>query len=78
LTDPKYAFGGGTYDPSVDGVFNAEVYIDGEHSLLASTDPSLTRPGLAVIDNIDSSNHHSGSTTIDTTKVWDSMCSELG
>jgi hypothetical protein len=57
LTDPKYAFGGGTYDPSVDGVFNAEAYVDGEHSLLNSTDPSLTRPGLAVIDNIDTLKH---------------------
>ena len=33
-------------------MFNSEAYFDGEHSLLASTDPSLTRPGLAVIDNI--------------------------
>src|SRR5262249_34975233 len=54
LHDPKY----GNYDPSVDGVFNAEAYIDGEHSLLRSTDPTLTRPGLAVIDNIDSFNQH--------------------
>jgi len=60
VTDPKYAFAGGTYDPSVDGVFNAEAYIDGEHTLLASTDPSLTRPGLAVIDNIDTSPLHPG------------------
>jgi hypothetical protein len=60
LTDPKYSFLGGAYDPSVDGVFNAEAYIDGEHSLLFSTDPTLTQPGLAVIDNIDSSNRHSG------------------
>ncbi len=60
LADPKYSFLGGTYDSSVDGAFNAEAYIDGEHSLLFSTDPSLTRPGLAVIDNIDSSNRHLG------------------
>ena len=60
LTDPKYSFAGGTYDPVVDGVFNSEAYFDGEHSLLASTDPSLTRPGLAVIDNIDVIPHHTG------------------
>jgi hypothetical protein len=52
LHDPRY----GNYDPDVDGVFNAEAYIDGEHSLLDSNDPSLTRPNLAVIDNIDSLN----------------------
>jgi hypothetical protein len=56
LTDPQYSFAGGTYDPNVDDVFNAEAFIDGEHSLLATTDQSLTRPGLAVIDNIDSFN----------------------
>src|SRR5262249_11396467 len=50
---------------------------DGEHTLLASTDPSLTRPNLDVIDNIDSSNHHTGSAWNDATKVWDSMCSDL-
>jgi len=53
LHDTQY----GHYDPTVDGAFNAEAYYDGEHSLLESTDPSLTRPGLAVIDNIDSSDH---------------------
>jgi hypothetical protein len=53
LHDPKY----GNYDPAVDGVFNAEAYIDGEVSLSESSDPTLTRPGLAVIDNIDSSNY---------------------
>jgi len=54
LSDPKY----GNYDPDVDGKFNAEAFIDGEHSLLDSTDPTL-RPNLAVIDNIDSSDHAS-------------------
>jgi hypothetical protein len=56
LRDPKY----GAYDPSVDGVFNAEAYFDSEISLLHSSDPSLTRPGLAVIDNIDSGSRHPG------------------
>jgi hypothetical protein len=53
LADPKYSFAGGTYDPAIDGMFNSEAYFDGEHSLLVSTDPTLTNPGLAVIDNID-------------------------
>jgi hypothetical protein len=53
LYDSEY----GNYDPSVDGVFNAEAYIDAEISLSDSSDPTLTRPGLAVIDNIDTSNH---------------------
>ena len=59
-TDPKYAFAGGTYDPSVDGVFNTEAYNDGEVSLSHTSDPTLTRPGLAVIDNIDSLRQHPG------------------
>ena len=62
VTDPKYAFAGGTYDPSVDGVFNTEAYIDGEVSLSHTSDPTLTRPGLAVIDNIDSFKQHPGNT----------------
>jgi hypothetical protein len=78
VSDPKYAFPGGTYDPSVDGVFNAEAYNDGEVSLSHTSDPTLTKPGLAVIDNIDSSNHHSGSITLDAAKVWDSMCAGQG
>jgi hypothetical protein len=56
LHDPKY----GAYDPSVDGAFNAEAYFDSEVSLVHSSDPTLTRPGLAVIDNIDSFTHHPG------------------
>lgn len=78
LTDPKYSFGGGTYDPNVDGVLNTEAYFDGEHSLLASTDPSLTRSGLAVIDNIDSSNRHSGHAYDHggDNKWFDSICSD--
>jgi hypothetical protein len=60
LHDPKYAFAGGTYDPSVDGVFNSEAYNDGEVSLSHTSDPTLTRPGLGVIDNIDTSPHHPG------------------
>lgn len=60
LTDPRYAFAGGTYDPSVDGVFNAEAYIDGELSLLLGHDQNLSKPGLAVIDNIDSASRHPG------------------
>jgi hypothetical protein len=80
LHDPQYAFahGSGAYDPSVDGVFNAEAYNDGEVSLSHTSDPTLTKPGLAVIDKIDSSNPHSGSTTLDAAKVWDSMCAGLG
>jgi hypothetical protein len=53
LYDPKY----GNYDPKVDGAFNSEAYVEGEHSLVPSADPSLTRPNLAVIDNIDSPGH---------------------
>jgi hypothetical protein len=60
LHDPKYAFAGGTYDPSVDGVFNSELYNDGEVSLSHTSDPTLTRPGLGVIDNIDSLQQHQG------------------
>ncbi len=56
LHDPKY----GAYDPSVDGVFNSEAYFDSEISLLHSSDPTLTLPGLAVIDNIDSFQQHHG------------------
>lgn len=56
LTDPQY----GTYDPSVDGVFNNEAYNDGEVGLGHTTDPTLDQPGLAVIDNIDKVNRHSG------------------
>jgi hypothetical protein len=56
LHDPKY----GKYDPSVDGVFNAEAYIDGEVSLVHTGDPTLTRPNLAVIDHIDTFTHHPG------------------
>jgi hypothetical protein len=59
VTEPKYSFNGGKYDPSVDGVFNTEAYIDGEVSLVHhGLDPDLNKPGLAVIDNIDSSNQH--------------------
>ena len=54
LTDPQY----GEYDPSVDGVFNAEAYIDAELTLVFGTDPSLNKPGLAVIDNIDVPSPH--------------------
>jgi hypothetical protein len=56
LADLKY----GNYDSSVDGVFNVEAYVDAEISLVESSDPTLTRPGLAVIDNIDSANKHGG------------------
>jgi hypothetical protein len=78
LTDPKYSFEGGTYDPGVDGVFNAELNIDSELTLVFGNDPSLNKPGLAVIDNIDSSSRHSGSITPDAAKVWDSMCAGQG
>ena len=80
LQDPKYAFLGGTYDPKVDGVFNAEAYIDGEHTLTHSTDPSLTRPGLAVIDNIDSANQPTGHAYgHGSTPNWlDGICSDHG
>jgi hypothetical protein len=56
LTDPQY----GKYDPNVDGVFNAEAYIDSELTLVFGTDPNLAKPGLAVIDNIDTINRYSG------------------
>ena len=49
LTDPKY----GTYDPKVDGVFDTENYMDSELSLVFGTNPDLNKPGLAVVDNID-------------------------
>ena len=54
LTDPKY----GKYDPSVDGLFNAEAYLDSELTLVFGTDPNLNKPGLAVIDNIDVPSRH--------------------
>jgi hypothetical protein len=77
LQDPKY----GTYDPKVDGVFSAELYIDGEHPLTHSTDPSLTRPGLAVIDNIDTINRHPGNAydfghDHGSNTKWDGICSD--
>jgi len=82
LRDPKYSFLGGTYDPKIDGVFNAELYIDGEHSLTHSTDPSLTRPGLAVIDNIDTFNqptgHAYGFGQDNGGNRWDNICSDHG
>lgn len=49
VTDPRY----GAYNPNVDGVFNVELYIDGEITLAFSNNPALNKPGLAVIDNID-------------------------
>jgi hypothetical protein len=78
VTDPKYAFAGGTYDPSVDGVFNTEAYNDGEVSLSHTSDPDLNKPGLAVIDNIDTSPQHPGIAFDHAIKVWDSMCSDHG
>jgi len=48
LNDPKY----GNYDPNVDGSWSAEAFIEGEHSILQATDPTL-KPSLAVVDNID-------------------------
>ena len=80
VTDPKYAFAGGTYDPSVDGVFNTEAYNDGEVSLSHTSDPTLTQPGLGVIDNIDTLPHHSGN-SLDVgsvTKFLGSILSDLG
>ena len=60
-------------------MFNAEAYIDGEHSLLNSTDPTLTRPGLAVIDNIDTFNHHPDSANgLDHGKWLDSILCDHG
>jgi hypothetical protein len=80
LHDPKYSFAGGTYDPSVDGVFNAEAYNDGEVSLSHTSDPTLTRPGLAVIDNIDSLDRHAGHAHDHGcgTKWLDSVCCDHG
>jgi hypothetical protein len=82
LTDPKYAFGGGTYDPSVDGLFNAEADIDSELTLIFGTDPDLDKPGLAVIDNIDTLTHHPGNTYGQdhgcNTKSWDGIWSDHG
>jgi hypothetical protein len=48
----------GNYNQSVDGVFNTEGYFSGEDSLVHSSNPTLTRPNLAVIDNIDVPNPH--------------------
>jgi hypothetical protein len=77
VTDPKYAFEGGTYDPSVDGVFNVEAYNDGEVSLSHTSDPTLTRPGLAVIDNIDTSPQHLGNASQDFGSIAKSLGSIL-
>ena len=50
----------GKYDPSVDGVFNTEAFFSGEGSLVHSSDPTLNRPNLAVIDNINSFKQNPG------------------
>jgi hypothetical protein len=50
----------GKYNPNVDGAFNAEAYIDSELTLVHGTDPTLTKPGLAVIDNIDTTSKGQG------------------
>ena len=77
VTDPKYAFAGGTYDPSVDGLFNTEAYNDGEVSLSHTSDPDLNKPGLAVIDNIDTSPQHSGNASQDFGSITKSLASIL-
>jgi hypothetical protein len=59
LNDPQYEVFG-EYDPSVDGVFNSEAYADSELTLVFGTDPDLNKPGLAVVDNIDTSPQHPG------------------
>ena len=50
----------GNYDPSVDGVFNTEAYLEGELGLLFGSDPNLNTPHLAVIDNIDTISQQQG------------------
>ena len=54
LSDSQY----GAYDSSVDGVFDAEAFFDGELTLVFGTDPNLNKPGLAVVDNIDVPGRH--------------------
>jgi hypothetical protein len=34
-------------------LFNSEIFSDSKLTLVHGTDPNLTRPGLAVVDNID-------------------------
>jgi len=77
LQDPQY----GKYDPAVDGKFNAEAYTDGEITLFESLDPTLTKPGLAVFDNIDSSNHGSAYASgqgYDYGNHWDGIACDHG
>ena len=78
LTDPTY----GAYDPKVDGVFDTESYMDSELTLVFGSDPNLNKPGLAVFDNIDTTNRHSGyGDGYDhgsNAKLWDSICSDHG
>jgi len=77
LQDPQY----GKYDPAVDGKFNAEAYTDGEITLFESQDPTSTKPGLAVFDNIDSSNHGSAYASgqgYDYGNHWDGIACDHG
>jgi len=74
LNDPKY----GNYDPNVDGKWNAEAFIEGEHSLLQSTDPTL-KPSLAVIDNIDVSSRLTYAAYdhgCDSSRLWDGVVTQ--
>ena len=79
LTDPTY----GAYDPKVDGVFDTESYFDSELSLVFGTNPDLNKPGLAVVDNIDTINQHSGYAygsghDHSSNTKWDGICSDHG
>ena len=78
LTDPTY----GAYDAKVDGVFDTESYMDSELTLVFGSDPNLNKPGLAVFDNIDTTNRHSGYDDGydhgSNAKLWDSICSDHG
>jgi len=85
LHDPQYALtSNNTYDPNVDGVFNAEAYIDSELTLVVGTDPDLNKPGLGVIDNIDTFNLPPGNAYAyghdhdSNTKLSDSIWSDHG
>jgi hypothetical protein len=45
-------------------LFNSEIFSDPKLTLVHGTDPNLTRPGIAVVDNIDQrDNIDSGKTT---------------
>ena len=80
----RRSVGSSAYDPKVDGVFDTGSYMDGELTLVFGSDSNLNKPGLAVFDNIDTTNRHSGygdghdHDHGSNAKLWDSICSDHG